>query len=150
MTDTIISWEETVDPQACNTNETIYHSRSRDPARTPMQWDDSKNGGFNRGKKTWLPVNTNYKCTNVKKEQSTFPSYLNNYKRLAKLRKEAKLQTASYEPATFGKSILTYRRYLFRNLLQPGSVESLQQKHFFFNFAHISFQIVKVTMRNQF
>lgn len=109
MTDTILSWEDTVDPQACNTNETIYHSKSRDPGRTPFHWDDSKNAGFNRGKKTWLPVNVNYKCVNVKIEKNTPRSHLNVYKRLAKLRKQAKLATASYEPATFG-SILTYKR----------------------------------------
>lgn len=38
MTDVIISWEDSVDPVACNTqNETIYFSVSRDPERTPMQ-----------------------------------------------------------------------------------------------------------------
>lgn len=40
MTDLIISWKETVDPQACNTDPTRYHSFSRDPARTPFQWYD--------------------------------------------------------------------------------------------------------------
>lgn len=40
MTDLIISWQETVDPQACNTDPTRYHSFSRDPARTPFQWYD--------------------------------------------------------------------------------------------------------------
>lgn len=33
MTDVIISWEESVDPPACNSNETTYYSVSRDPAR---------------------------------------------------------------------------------------------------------------------
>lgn len=31
-----ISWEETQDPQACNTNETYYKTVSRDPVRTPF------------------------------------------------------------------------------------------------------------------
>lgn len=34
MTDVDISWEETVDPQACNTDPTIYLEYSRDAART--------------------------------------------------------------------------------------------------------------------
>lgn len=38
MTDVIISWADTVDPQACNTDPTRYHAASRDPARTPFQW----------------------------------------------------------------------------------------------------------------
>lgn len=33
MTDVVISWEDSVDPQACNTNESTYHAASRDPAR---------------------------------------------------------------------------------------------------------------------
>ena len=33
--------------------------RGRDNARTPMQWDDSENGGFTTGK-PWFAVNPNY------------------------------------------------------------------------------------------
>lgn len=109
MTDVIISWKDTVDPPACNKNETTYYSASRDPARTPMQWDDSKNAGFNKDKKPWLPINLNYKCVNVKTERTQPRSHLNVYKRLAKLRKEASLVDASYESALFG-DILTYKR----------------------------------------
>ncbi|HEY1963401.1 MAG TPA: hypothetical protein VGG59_00655 [Acidobacteriaceae bacterium] len=32
---------------------------SRDNARTPMQWDDSPNGGFTTAAKAWLAVNPN-------------------------------------------------------------------------------------------
>lgn len=45
MEDGNISWEDTEDPQACNGPEEGYEQRSRDPARTPFQWDDSKNAG---------------------------------------------------------------------------------------------------------
>lgn len=31
MTDVIISWEDSVDPPACNSNETTYYSVTRDP-----------------------------------------------------------------------------------------------------------------------
>lgn len=109
MTDVIISWEDTVDPPALNSNETTYYAVSRDPARTPFQWDSSKNAGFNQGNKTWLPISTNYKCINVKTESAQSRSYLNNYKRLMKLRKEASLKDASYESALFG-DIYTYKR----------------------------------------
>lgn len=45
FTDVHISWEETVDPQGCNTNENDYEAASRDPARTPFQWDDTNLAG---------------------------------------------------------------------------------------------------------
>jgi len=38
----------------------------RDNARTPMQWDDSNNAGFNRGEKPWQCVNPDYRKINVK------------------------------------------------------------------------------------
>lgn len=109
MTDVIVSWEDTVDPPALNSNESTYYKISRDPARTPFQWDDSTNAGFNKGNKTWLPINTNYKCVNVKTESTQSRSHLNVFKRLIKLRKEAGLGAASYESELFGE-IYTYKR----------------------------------------
>ena len=38
--------------------------RSRDNARTPMQWDDSAQAGFTDGA-PWIKVNTNYKEINA-------------------------------------------------------------------------------------
>lgn len=108
MTDVIISWQDSVDPMACNKNESTYYTVSRDPARTPVQWDDSKNGGFTSGK-PWLPISANYKCVNVKTQRNQARSHLNVFKRLTKLRKEASLIDASYESALFG-DIYTYKR----------------------------------------
>jgi glycosidase len=53
LTNIPISWEDTLDPQACNTNPQVYYEKSRDPARTPFPWDDSKNGDFSKADKTW-------------------------------------------------------------------------------------------------
>ena len=52
---------------------------NRDNARTPMQWDDSVNGGFTEGQ-PWFPVNPNYKTINVKEQLSNEHSVLNFYK----------------------------------------------------------------------
>jgi Alpha amylase, catalytic domain. len=60
---------------------------SRDNARTPMQWDDSDNGGFTTGK-PWIKVNPNYTKINVAKQINDKDSILNYYRRLIKLRKE--------------------------------------------------------------
>lgn len=110
MTDPIISWEDSVDPQACNTDPTKYDSVSRDTARTPFQWDVRKNAGFSRAKKTWLPVNMNYLCRNVLIEEAVPKSHLKVYKRLNLLRREKSLFDGSYEPALVGDDILTYKR----------------------------------------
>ncbi|EFN75190.1 Maltase 1 [Harpegnathos saltator] len=40
-----ISWEDTKDPQTCNAGEKNYATVSRDPERTPFQWDATKNAG---------------------------------------------------------------------------------------------------------
>lgn len=64
------------------------HKRSRDNARIPMQWDDSKNAGFTDGQ-PWLKVNDNYKEINVKNNLKAENSILNYYKRLINLRKNS-------------------------------------------------------------
>ena len=59
----------------------------RDNARTPMQWDDSANGGFSTGT-PWLPTNPNYKEINAKAEMADPNSIFNYYKKIIALRKE--------------------------------------------------------------
>lgn len=63
-----------------------YHDRSRDNARTPMQWDGSKNAGFSTGK-PWLSVNPNYESINVAAQEKDEDSILNYYRRLIRFRK---------------------------------------------------------------
>lgn len=58
---------------------------SRDNARTPMQWDDSLNGGFSKST-PWIDVNPNYKQINVKESLEDSNSIFNYYKELIKLR----------------------------------------------------------------
>lgn len=60
--------------------------RSRDNARTPMQWTGGKNAGFTAGT-PWLRVNPNYTAINVEKESGDPDSVLNFYKKLIALRK---------------------------------------------------------------
>lgn len=59
---------------------------SRDNARTPFQWDDSKNAGFTGGT-PWLRVNPNYTQINAAEQMQREDSVLNYYKKLTALRK---------------------------------------------------------------
>jgi len=65
----------------------ILNYRTRDNARTPMQWNDEKNAGFTTGS-PWLKVNQNYKKINVKKALSYENSIFYYYQKLIELRKE--------------------------------------------------------------
>ena len=59
----------------------------RDNARTPMQWDTSKNAGFSSADKTWLAVNPNYKDINVASALANPDSIFYTYQKLVELRK---------------------------------------------------------------
>lgn len=61
--------------------------KSRDNARTPMQWDASENAGFTAGT-PWISVNPNYKKINVADQLRREDSVFNYYKKLIRLRKE--------------------------------------------------------------
>ena len=45
MCDFPIRWDQTVDPLGLSRGEEEYELVSRDPARTPFQWNDDKNAG---------------------------------------------------------------------------------------------------------
>ncbi len=61
--------------------------KSRDNARTPVQWDDSPQAGFTAGT-PWIAVNPNYTTINAKAETADFNSVFHYYKKLIALRKE--------------------------------------------------------------
>lgn len=61
--------------------------RSRDNARTPMQWDDSKQVGFTEGE-PWIKVNPNYKKINAAQQLEDPDSVFHYYQKLIRLRKE--------------------------------------------------------------
>ena len=61
--------------------------KSRDNARTPMQWSREQNGGFTKGI-PWIRVNENYKDINVDEALRDKDSVFYHYKALINLRKE--------------------------------------------------------------
>ena len=62
------------------------HAKSRDNARTPMQWNDEENAGFTKGK-PWIKVNPNYKEINAMQQVEDEDSIFNCYKELIRLRR---------------------------------------------------------------
>lgn len=63
------------------------HAKSRDNARTPMQWSDRENAGFTEGK-PWIKVNPNYRRINAKRQAGDEDSVFSCYKNLIRLRRE--------------------------------------------------------------
>ncbi len=70
-------------------------AKSRDNARTPMQWDESEYAGFTTGT-PWIKVNPNYMTINAKEAQANPNSVFHYYKKLIALRKQ-------YEVIVYGK-----------------------------------------------
>lgn len=58
----------------------------RDNARTPMQWDATKNAGFSTGDHTWEPVNPNYTEINAASEIANPESVFRYTQRMIALR----------------------------------------------------------------
>ena len=65
----------------------ILHAKSRDNARTPVQWDDSPQAGFTTGE-PWIKVNPNYKTINVRQALADPNSVFYYYQQLIRLRHE--------------------------------------------------------------
>lgn len=113
MTDVWLTYEQTVDPPACNLGPNDYNRISRDPARTPLQWDDTQNAGFSTSKnKTWLPVATNYREVNIKAQKLASRSHLKVYQDLIRLRQTDILQFGDVRVKAFNENILGIWRYL--------------------------------------
>lgn len=112
MTNVHLSWNETVDPQACNTHDSInYEKFSRDPARTPFPWDNSKNAGFSNASKTWLPIGENYKTVNVKTQEENVKSHLKIFKKLTAVRKSSLFKNGTYiGQLSNGDNVYSFKR----------------------------------------
>lgn len=89
----------------------ILAARSRDNARTPMQWSDEKNAGFTEGE-PWIKLADNYEKINAETERADETSVLSYYKKLIALRKSSKV--VSEGDITFlekeNERVLAYKR----------------------------------------
>ena len=106
--------------------------RSRDNARTPMQWTGGENAGFTAGT-PWLRVNPNYTAINVEKESGDPDSVLNFYKKLIALRKNPEYkETVVYgtlEPFMEDRhNLMAYYRKGDKTLLVVGNYQRDEQE----------------------
>ena len=107
MRDVPVPPEKIQDPQGLNMPD---KDLSRDPARTPMQWDDSANAGFTENT-PWLPLADNYRRINVEAQRNYPYSMLHFYHRLIELRQsEPALNVGDYVPVMCKPPLLAYIR----------------------------------------
>ncbi|KAK7794169.1 hypothetical protein R5R35_005369 [Gryllus longicercus] len=111
MEDAFISWSQSVDPMGLNAGPDRYQLFSRDPERTPFQWDDSKNAGFSDADTTWLPVNSDYKALNLKSEEGVAHSHYTTYQHLTTARKLPAVQRGALDIQALG-DVVAFSRTL--------------------------------------
>lgn len=108
MRDVPIPFEEVKDPQGLNMPE---KNLSRDPARTPMQWDNGENAGFTEGV-PWLRIDKRFPRVNVEFQKSDYNSTLSLYKKLIELRqRENSFLIGDYVPVYSDNQIIVYCRH---------------------------------------
>ncbi|HUE99262.1 MAG TPA: alpha-glucosidase [Anaerolineales bacterium] len=86
---TLNLYKEAVEEKGSDPAETmkVVHAKSRDNARTPMQWDAGEGAGFTTGT-PWIKVNPNYMAINVAAALADPNSVFHYYQKLIQLRKE--------------------------------------------------------------
>jgi oligo-1,6-glucosidase len=87
--ETLNAYREMIRDQRLNPRTVLrkLHAKSRDNARTPMQWDAGPNAGFTSGK-PWIQLNRNYPQINVENALANPNSIFYYVQRLIRLRKE--------------------------------------------------------------
>ena len=63
--------------------------------RTPMQWDNSTNGGFTNSTRPWLPIGEKYQTVNVAAQTGLAGSHLEIYRSLQKMRKHDAIKNSN-------------------------------------------------------
>ena len=115
----------------------VIWKSGRDNSRTPMQWDDSLNGGFTKGI-PWMKVNPNYKSINVSHQLLDSGSILSFYKKMIQLRKK-------YDCLVYGE----YKLYLEEdpNVYMYSRVTDRQTALIICNFSENQ-QVIKLPLFN--
>ena len=86
--------------------------KARDHSRTPMQWDNSINAGFTKGK-PWLMTNPNYTYVNASTDIKSENSIYMYLKKLLQIKKNNQtLIKGKYKRIELGPNIYSYERIL--------------------------------------
>jgi len=107
MRDVPVPFEEVQDPQGLNMPD---KNLSRDPCRTPMQWNKGNNAGFTDGK-PWLRLDSRHSMVNVESQKDDSYSLLALHRKLIRLRAaEPSLHAGSYNAVYADKQVMAYIR----------------------------------------
>ncbi|MBS1543254.1 MAG: DUF3459 domain-containing protein, partial [Bacteroidetes bacterium] len=89
----------------------VANYSGRDNARTPMQWDNTLNGGFSSGT-PWMPVNPNNVAINLNRQEHEPDSVLSYWKKMIGIRKAHPVLTyGAYKPVeTDNEHLFVYYR----------------------------------------
>lgn len=110
-----ISWEDTLDPPACNFGKDFYKSESRDPVRTPFQWDGTAYAGFMndvQGVKPWIQVHPNYMNVNLQLQRDHPKSYFKYYQQLSLLRQNNTFVFGDFKSTAVTDDVFGFVRWL--------------------------------------
>ncbi|XP_076656314.1 alpha-glucosidase-like [Halictus rubicundus] len=121
MVDAEISYEDTQDPEGIQAGPVEYKKKSRDPARSPFQWDSSVSAGFSTNSTTWIPVNRNYKVLNLAEQKKDPNSFYNFYTSMARLKKSPALKHGNLTDQLLSANVL----YIARETKLQGSVYAI-------------------------
>ncbi|XP_044749033.1 maltase 1-like [Coccinella septempunctata] len=104
-----VKYEEGQDPSA--RDPAIFEKTSRDFERTPLQWDNTTNAGFNDGAKTWLPVSEKYHQLNLQSQLDEGQiSHYQIYKALNRKRQEDTARLGSTNVWALSNDSIVLRR----------------------------------------
>lgn len=112
MEDLDLTYAQTVDPAGCNAGPDRYYLYSRDPERTPFQWDNTLSAGFSTNNKTWLPVNPNYKTLNLAMQKTSNVSHYAIFKKLVALKSQPIMKLGTTQLILVGNNVLGIVRRL--------------------------------------
>ncbi|KAK9870032.1 hypothetical protein WA026_006127 [Henosepilachna vigintioctopunctata] len=106
-----VTYEQRRDTSA--KSKDTFEKDSRDFERTPIQWDNSVNAGFNEGHETWLPVSQKYHETNLAAQLSTDGlSHYKIYREILRKRKEDVVALGSTNVWSLSDDVLILKRSL--------------------------------------